>query len=143
MTVDERSSHPYHPLDVSAALRRHLGPRRQYLGVMDELWRALRGVVVVLQFGETAAGANGVDVTLGEDGAQPGLHRAAAVKIAKQGSFDAFFFRESVEIGKKGVRKIVRGGRTCGATQDSDRRRAQGDCPAVGGACRGPGAVRQ
>src|SRR5271154_2225430 len=89
----------------------------------DSLSAATHGFVV--QFGEAACGADGVDMALGQDGAQPRLQRAASMKISKQRVVATFLFGESIEIRKKGVRKIVRGGRTRWTTQDGSRGGAQ------------------
>ena len=56
--------------------------------------------------GEAAAGANGIDVTLGEDGAEPGLERAAAVEIAEEGAAVGSI-GETVKVGEKRVSELA------------------------------------
>ena len=60
------------------------------------------GIVVIEGF-ETASSADGVNVALSEDSAEPGLERTAAVEIAEEGALAAGSIRESVEFRKKRV----------------------------------------
>ena len=60
-----------------------VGERLAARGDGMDLRYALRAIVVI-EFGESPVGANGVDMALGEDGAEPSLQGAAAVEIAEE-----------------------------------------------------------
>lgn len=68
--------------EVARAMR--VGWRIAEGGDGMDLRGMLRGAVAVIEFGEAAIGADGVDVALGEDGAEPSLERAATVEIAEE-----------------------------------------------------------
>src|SRR5260370_15787074 len=70
-----------------------------------------------LNFGETAACANSVNVPLGEDRTQPSPERAAPVEITEQGAAIGAF-AEAIEVREKGVRKFASRGRLRRAKQD-------------------------
>ena len=64
------------------------------------------GIVVVEGF-EAASSADGVNVALSEDGAEPGLERTATVEIAEERALAAGSIGESVEFGKERIGKIA------------------------------------
>ena len=52
-------AHGYAMVDAAAALaEQHLAPRRSYLAVMDELWRALRGAPGLVEYADTLTRLN-------------------------------------------------------------------------------------
>ena len=59
-----------------------------------------------IDFRKAAAGANGLDVALGENGAEPGLERAAAVEIAEEGA-TVGSIGEAIEVGEKRVSEFA------------------------------------
>jgi len=63
-----------------------------------------------VNFGKAAAGAQGVDVALREDGAEPGFEGAASVEIAKEGAAVGGS-GETVQVGKKRVGEFTGCGR--------------------------------
>jgi hypothetical protein len=77
-----------------------------------------RFCVAVIERFETAAGADGVDVALGENGAEPGLERAAAVKIAEEGALAARTIGETVKLGKERVGKFAGFGGSGASTEN-------------------------
>lgn len=68
--------------------------------------RIRRLLVIVAEFLEAAAGADGIDVALGQDGAKPGLQRAATVKIPEERALGALAAIEAVKIGEERVGKF-------------------------------------
>ena len=73
---------------------------------------------MLIEFGEAPAGANGVDVALGENGAQPGLQRAASVEIAEERALTALRVGETVKIREGESARSWAAGGVRGATQD-------------------------
>jgi hypothetical protein len=67
---------------------------------------------------KATAGANCVDVALGENGTEPGSEGAAAVEIAKEGAFSARAVRKSVEFSEERIRQIA-GFRRCRAAAEN------------------------
>lgn len=77
--------------------------------------------VVVFEFGEAAGKTDGVDMALGEDGAEPGLEGAAAVEVAEEGAgggfcgagctVGAWIFSsgQAIEVGEERVGEIAGG----------------------------------
>ena len=52
-------AHGYAMVDAAAALaEQHLAPRRSYLAVMDELWRALRGAPGLVEYADSLTRLN-------------------------------------------------------------------------------------
>jgi hypothetical protein len=52
-------AHGYAMVDAAAALaEQHLAPRRSYMGVMDELWRALRGAPGLVEYADSLTRLN-------------------------------------------------------------------------------------
>jgi len=64
--------------------------------------------IVVAQFLEAAAGADSIDVALGQNRSQPSLKRTAPVKVTEERSLRALATIEAVEIGKKRIGEIAR-----------------------------------
>jgi hypothetical protein len=64
------------------------------------------GIVVVEGF-EAAPSADGVNVALSEDGAEPGLERTAPVEIAEKRALAAGSIGEPVKFGKERIGKIA------------------------------------
>ena len=60
---------------------------------------AALAIIAIKRF-EAAAGADGIDVALSENGAEPGFQRAAAVEIAEKGTFAAVAIFEAIELCK-------------------------------------------
>src|SRR5438046_898555 len=67
---------------------------------------------------EAPAGANGVNMPLGKDGAEPGFQRAASVEVAKERTLRAFAIRQTVQLRKEGICKIAGLGRTHAAAKN-------------------------
>src|SRR4029077_6713254 len=84
------------------------------------------------------ARANGINVPLGEDGAEPGLQRAAPVEIPEERTLRALAASQTVQLREKGIREVtgIRGTRF--ATQNGGRSRAQ--VSTVGGEKMFPGS---
>src|SRR5271154_4939428 len=59
--------------------------------------------IIVVEGFEAAASADGVNVALSENGAQPGLERAATVEITEKRALTAISVGKSIELGKKRV----------------------------------------
>src|SRR5712672_529 len=74
---------------------------------------------------EAAARADGINVPLGKNGAEPGLQRTAPMEVTKERTYRAFAAGQTVQLGKKGIREItgIRGTRV--AAKNRCRRRAQ------------------
>ena len=73
---------------------------------------AARGCGLVFDFDEAARGADGIDVALRENGAEPGFQRAAAVEIAEERAVFGFAGRgcgDAVEVGEERIGEILRG----------------------------------
>src|ERR1700730_7862 len=86
--------------------------------------RARNMIVRALQVRETAAGANGVDMPLGQDRAQPGLQRASPMKITKErAAIGSFAY--PIELRKQRVCEFARRRRVARAAQNSAGRRTQ------------------
>jgi hypothetical protein len=64
--------------------------------------------VRALEVSEAAASADGVDMPLGEDCAQPGLQRASPVKITEQGAAIGSL-AEPIEVREQGICQFARG----------------------------------
>src|SRR6266705_4251447 len=81
--------------------------------------------VVLTKFLEAAAGTDGIDVPLGKDGTEPGLQGAASMKVTEERALDSFGFRQTVQIGEKGIREIAGLRRTRRAAKNRGRGSAQ------------------
>src|SRR6266478_9062635 len=86
-----------------------------------ELCGRQRGVAVrAVEFGKAAAGADGVDMPLGEDRAQPSLERASPVKITQQGAAVGAF-AQTVQLREERIRQFACCRRVLRAAQNSAR----------------------
>src|SRR2546421_8758564 len=74
---------------------------------------------------EAPAGANGVNMPLGKDGAEPGFQRAAAMEVAKERTLRALAIRQTIQLRKEGICKIAGLGRTRAAAENCGCGRAQ------------------
>ena len=69
---------------------------------------------MIFDLDEAARGADGIDVALRKNGAEPGFERAATVKIAKERTIFGFARRvcgDAVKIGEQRIGKVLRGDR--------------------------------
>ncbi len=62
--------------------------------------------LIAIERFEAATGADGINVALGENGAEPGFQRAAAMEIAEEGAFAAVALLQPVEFGKERIREF-------------------------------------
>src|SRR6266481_1942308 len=86
-----------------------------------ELCGRQRGVAVrAVEVGKAAAGADGVDMPLGEDRAQPGLERASSMEITEQGAAVGAF-GQAVQVREEGIGQIGRRRRVQRAAQNRAR----------------------
>src|ERR1700676_888025 len=74
---------------------------------------------------EAAARSDRINVPLCKNGTEPGLQRTAPMEVTKERTFRAFAAGQTVQLGKKGIRKITsfRGARV--RAKNRGRRRAQ------------------
>src|SRR5271163_4156832 len=63
--------------------------------------------LVVIEGFEAAPRTDGVNVTLGENGAKPGFERAAAVEVTEKRALATGALREPIEFGEKRVSEIA------------------------------------
>src|ERR1700682_3424415 len=56
---------------------------------------------------EAPARADGINVPLGKNGAEPGLQRTASMEVTEKRPFRALAARQTVQLRKKGIRKIT------------------------------------
>jgi len=66
-----------------------------------------RFYIVVVEGLEAASRADGVNVALSEDGAEPSLERASSVEITEEGALAAGAIRETVEFSEKRVGEVA------------------------------------
>src|SRR5438445_13364973 len=75
------------------------------------------GSLVFGKFFEAAARTNGINMALGNNGAEPGLQRTATVEVAEERAVGAFAVRQSVQISKHRIAELTafpRSGRAAG-----------------------------
>jgi hypothetical protein len=77
-----------------------------------------RSSVIFIEGFEAAIGADTIDVTLSENGAEPGFERAAAVEIAEEGAVAAVSIGEAIEFGEERVSELAGFGRSGATTED-------------------------
>ena len=94
------------------------GNARQFLS------RAVLGFIAIERF-ESAASADGVNMALSENGAEPGFQGAAAVKITEKRAFAAVALLEAIELRKKRIREFQSLRRSRAATQNRGSGRTQ------------------
>jgi hypothetical protein len=94
--------------------------RRNGNGVRDflgELSTRRPGSIVIEGF-EAPARADGINVALGENGAEPGLKRTASVEIAEKRALAAGAISESIELGKERIGEFARFRRSRATTEN-------------------------
>src|SRR6266571_6630625 len=65
------------------------------------------GSFVCRKFFEAAGRANGINMALGKDGAEPGFQGAATVEVTEERAIGAFAFRQSIQIGEQGISELT------------------------------------
>src|ERR1700732_5251534 len=73
---------------------------------------------------EAAPRADGINVPLGKNGTEAGLQRTSPMEVAKARTFHAFAASQTVQFGKKRIRKITSFRGTRVAAKNRGRRRA-------------------
>src|ERR1700730_4010124 len=92
-----------------------LAEKRQVARAMriDQLERSRRRplarlvMIVFSKLLEAPARADGINVSLGQDRAEPGPERASPVKVAKQGPLRAFAAREAIQLREQGIGELT------------------------------------
>src|SRR2546421_390238 len=74
---------------------------------------------------EAAAGTDGIYVPLSKNGTEPGLQRTAPMEVTEERTFRVLAAGQTVQLGKKGIRKITSFGGTRVAAKNRGRRGAQ------------------
>src|SRR5260370_29915000 len=74
---------------------------------------------------EAATGADRIDVSLGKNGAKPGLQRTAPVKVTEERALRPFAAGQAVQLGEKGIRELAGFRPTCRAMKNRGGRGAQ------------------
>src|SRR5580704_17957892 len=92
-----------------------------YVAWRSELCGGQRGVAVrAVEIGEAAVRPDGVDMALGENGAQPRFERASPVEITEQGAAVGTF-AQTVQLCEERIRQFARGRRVRRTAQNSPR----------------------
>src|SRR5579863_8551611 len=84
-----------------------------------------RGFAIIERF-ESAAGAQGVDMPLCDHRVQPGLERAAAVKITKERALSGLAIRQTIKLCEERVGELLNFKRTRGTMQHNGSGGPQG-----------------
>ncbi len=95
--------------------------------------------IVLAKLLEAPARADGINVPLGKNGAEPGLQRTTSMEVPEKRPFRTFTAGQTVQLGKKGIREITGFRGTRFAAKNRGRRRAQ--IRAVGGEKMLPGVL--
>src|SRR5260370_33629724 len=74
---------------------------------------------------EAATGADRIDVSLGKNGARPGLQRTAPVKVTAERALRPFAGGQAVQRGETGIRELGGFRRTCGPLKNRSIRSRQ------------------
>ena len=91
----------------------------------DQLGNGIFGLRLAIDINKAAGGADGVNMALGENGAKPGLQRAAAMKIAEEGAIGAAAIGDSIEVGEERIGQVASFGRIGGTAENGGSRGAE------------------
>src|SRR5713226_3671733 len=91
----------------------------------EELLRRAIASFILAKLFEAAAGADGIDVPLGKNGAEPGVERAASGEVAEERPFRPLVTGQTIQLRKNGIREITGFRGTRFAAENGSCRRAQ------------------
>src|SRR5260370_25964458 len=89
----------------------------------QHLRQSIAGIVLAKLL-EAPARADGINVPLGKNGAEPGLQRTTSMELPEKRPFRTFTAGQTVQLGKKGIREITGFRGTRFAAKTAARRRA-------------------